>query len=307
MKQDDQLIPFGALQKWLIFICGGGWGVSNAVQVGLGILLNDIHQVWGVSYLEQSLVSILAMVGSFFGSNFWGFLADRYGRKSAFSKLLLFVVIGIGIGVFSPNVWMLATCYLIVGFGIGGSYAVDGNVFLEFCPPNKQYLLTSLSALSSLGSCLPPALTLIYINLHAPYQWQLVQASIAFVALVVTVPRFWIKETPTFLMNKHKTTMVVEMIQDMNKEEDRGSLVERILQASPKEKIEEKSLKEQIRCLFNRPLRKMTWLYIAIWAASSFTFSGMSSFMPAILIRAGFKQGSSEIYTTMLLQQFGEI
>jgi putative MFS transporter len=303
--EEEHFIPFGKLQKILVFICGGGWGVSNAVQVGLGVLLSQIHREWGVSYLQQSLVSVFTMVGMFVGSFFWGFVADRYGRRKAFSKVLIFVALGIAVAVFSPNVWMLASCYIIVGFGLGGSYAVDGNVFLEYCPPNKQYILTSLSSLSSLGSCLPPALSLIYLSLNTPYEWQLLQGSIGLIALIISIPRFWIQETPAFLLSKHRTTLVLNLVETMRKVEDRDSLVEKVLLATPKEITEERSIKEQIRCLFKKPLRNLTIFYSVIWGCSSFTFSGISSFMPVVLTRAGF-DGSS-VYETMLFQQFGEV
>jgi MFS family permease len=300
------LIQFGTLQKLLIFICGGGWMISNAVQVSLGILLDQIHEEWGISYILQSLVSIATMIGSFTGCFFWGILADRYGRRPMFTKVLLFIFLGLIIADFSPNIWMLAPCYIIVGFGLGGSYTVDGNVFLEYCPHNKQYLLTSLSALSSLGSCFPPALILIYKSLGTPYLWQLVQGTLGLIALLISIPRFWIKETPAFLLSKHKTTEVFELIHQMSPQQDKESLLQSILEASPLEKTEERPALVQLKCLFRKPFRKLTILYLAIWCGSSFTFTGVSSFLPVILRRAGFSSNGSGIYLTMLLQQLGK-
>lgn len=52
----------------------------------------------------------------------------------------------------------------LVGVGAGGNLPVDGTMFLEFIPGNKQYLLTFLSIWWALGQvvaslvavCLPP-------------------------------------------------------------------------------------------------------------------------------------------------------
>lgn len=39
----------------------------------------------------------------------------------------------------------------LVGFGAGGNLPVDGTMFLEFIPGNKQYLLTFLSIWWAIG------------------------------------------------------------------------------------------------------------------------------------------------------------
>lgn len=39
----------------------------------------------------------------------------------------------------------------LIGFGAGGNLPVDGTMFLEFIPGNKQYLLTFLSIWWAIG------------------------------------------------------------------------------------------------------------------------------------------------------------
>jgi len=276
------------------------------IEVGLGILLNEIRQDWGISYIQQSLVSVCTMIGVFIGSYYWGLMADKHGRKPAFNKLLFFITLGLFIGTLSPNVYMLAPCYIIAGFGIGGSFTVDGNVFLEYCPLDKQYLLTSISILSAVGASLPPALALFFEVVNAPYQWRFVQGTLGLIALALAIPRFWIKETPSFLISKHKTTQIVDLLQDINpKTVDRASLYEKVVNASPKVKLSEKTIKTQLLALFRKPLRKYTLLYIFIWGLTSFTFIGVTSFLPVVLIRTGFGGNDVDIYTMMLYQELG--
>lgn len=308
MKEEhiSSLLIYGRLQNILFFLCGGGWGISMGIEVGLGILLNEIRQEWGISYIQQSLVSVCTMIGVFIGSYFWGLLADKRGRKPAFNKLLFFVALGLFIGIFSPNVYMLAPCYIIAGFGIGGSFTVDGNVFLEYCPLDKQYMLTSISILSSIGASLPPALALFYEGINAPYQWRFVQGTLGLIALALAIPRFWIKETPSFLVSKHKTTQIVDLLEDINPGPvDRSSLYEQVVNASPKVKLSEKTIKAQLSALFRKPLRKYTLLYIFIWGLTSFTFIGVTSFLPVILIRTGYGESDADIYEMMLYQELG--
>jgi putative MFS transporter len=292
----ESILVFGKMQKVLFMLCGGGWGISMGIQVSLGILLNEIYNEWGITYIEQSLIPICTMIGVFIGSYFWGILADKYGRAIAFNKVLLFIVLGIGIGVFSPNVWMLAGSYLITGFGIGGSFTVDGNVFLEYCPLEKQYLLTGISVLSAVGASIPAALALAFNSVSDFYRWRFIQGALGVIALLLSLPRFCIKETPTFL------------ISDINPPSTpKDNLRERILSASPKHNAKEKSSKQQLLALTRKPVVKYTVLYIFIWFGTAFTFNGLANFLPVILTRSGFGQTNTDLYTMMLYQQLGNI
>ena len=304
----EPLLIYGNLQRLLFVLCGGGWGIAMAIEVSLGITLNEVGQEWNLSYLELSFVSSFTMVGIFIGSYFWGLLADKKGRKPAFDKLLIPILIGVSIAALSVNIWMLALSYILVGFGIGGSFTVDGNVFLEYCPVEKQYMLTSISVLSSVGSSLPAAFALFYEGVHAPYQWRLIQASLAAITLAIAVPRFWIKETPGFLISKHRTDEVVILLQRINgKSEDFQSVYDKVLEASPVDKAEERKANSQIAALFRKPLRKFTLLYLIIWPLTSFTFIGVVSFLPVILIRAGVGKNDKDLYEILLYQQLGII
>lgn len=304
----ESILVFGKMQKVLFILCGGGWGISMGIQVSLGILLNEIYNEWGITYIEQSLIPICTMIGVFIGSYFWGILADKYGRKIAFNKVLLFIVLGIGIGVFSPNVWMLAGSYLITGFGIGGSFTVDGNVFLEYCPLEKQYLLTGISVLSAVGASIPAALALAFNSVSDFYRWRFIQGALGVIALLLSLPRFCIKETPTFLISRHKLTLALELISDINPPlSSNENLRERIQSASPKHNAKEKSSKQQLLALTRKPVVKYTVLYIFIWFGTAFTFNGLANFLPVILTRAGFGQTNIDLYTMMLYQQLGNI
>ena len=160
---------------------------------------------------------------------------------------------------------MLASCYGIVGFGIGGSFTVDGNVFLEYCPPEKQYLLTGISVLSSLGAALPSAIALMYQALNVPYFCRFIQGTLGIIAFLLAIPRFWIEETPSYLISKLKSTNAYELIMRMDPESvNDTTLKERIISASPKVIATEKTIRQQLIVLFREPIRKYTILYLCI-------------------------------------------
>jgi MFS family permease len=67
---------------------------------------------------------------------------------------------------------LISKCVMIalVGVGAGGNLPVDGTMFLEFIPGNKQYLLTFLSIWWALGQVVASlvAVCLPYCS-HQPY------------------------------------------------------------------------------------------------------------------------------------------
>ena len=75
-----------------------------------------------------------------------------------YKQCLLITCTGLIFGALSPNFWYLTVSYLITGFGIGGSFAVDGSVFLEYLHSDHYYLIIGLAFLSPIFSAVPPAL-----------------------------------------------------------------------------------------------------------------------------------------------------
>ena len=160
---------------------------------------------------------------------------------------------------------MLASCYMIVGFGIGGSFTVDGNVFLEYCPQEKQYLLTGLSVLSAVGASIPPALALLYEILNIPYQWRFIQGTLGVIAFLLTIPRYWIEETPTFLISQRRHSDAHDLIKRMDPLSLNDSdLKDRIISASPSKIQPKRNARQQLTALLKKPLKKYTILYVFI-------------------------------------------
>lgn len=300
---------FGTLQKFLFILCGGGWGISLGIQVSIGIMLNELIKDWGLSFIESGIISTFSMIGLFIGFSFWGTIADKYGRMHAFKKTLIFIFSGLIFTAFSPEIWSLSMSCLLTAFGMGGSYAVDGTVFLEYCPENKQYLLAGLEFMSSLGSTFPPCLAWIYSIYRIKSMWRVLLISLAVLAFILLLPRFKINETPGFmLLQQERRKNACENSSGSEgyinlaamQLQDTKSVISR---NSDQMKIHKGSVKEQVLMLFRKPLRFYTFLYIAIWGGTGFTFAGLSTFLPILLKRSGIGTSDESIYQLMLYQQ----
>ena len=79
----------------------------------------------------------MVMQGMWFGLLFFGYLADRSGRRIVYiSSLSCVFVFGL-LSAFSPSFWTLVVTRLLVGFGVGGS-GVAFAMFSEFLPAAKR-------------------------------------------------------------------------------------------------------------------------------------------------------------------------
>jgi len=89
--------------------------------------------------------------GMLLGASFWGFFADKYGRKSGlFVVALVISTFGLA-SVFSPTVEVLVVFRALVGFGLGGSH-ISVSLLMELVPPaNRNTMLAFFQSFVLLG------------------------------------------------------------------------------------------------------------------------------------------------------------
>ena len=260
------------------------------LQIWIGLLLEMLRNEWNISYIEESFIPISLLSGMFCGSYFWGIISDRYGRMASFKQSLILISIGCIIGAFSDRIWILSLSFIITGFGVGGSFTIDGTVFLEYSSQEKSHYLVALGIFTPIGSALPPALTWLYLSIFSSSNWRLVQGSLGVISLLLAIPRLFIKETPMYTQYK-SSARIITIEDNCNQEKNR------VLDLYP-----QISIKQQFFILFKAPLLKYTLLYCIIWSGLSFSYNGINSFLPAILTRATFND-NEEISELMFYQQ----
>lgn len=304
------LLKFGKTQKLLFVLCGGGWAIAMGVVASIAILINELHDEWGLSYSILSLLPTANMTGIFIGSFVWGTLTDKHGRMVAFKWALSICTVALVVSCFAVNIYMLAFTFVFVGFGLAGSLTTDGAVFLEYTPPSKAYLLTGMSVVCAFGGMYATGFSWLFTSLNVPMMWRYLLAVNALLNLFIVVPRFWIRETPMFLLSKGKIAEAEELIKSMH-EVDEEMLRRSIVNQGSE--IFNLSIKEQVKSLFRQPLKKLMILYLLvffkqIWFFTAFTFSGIGNFLPEILKRAGEGSSSNEdIYKSMFIQNLSGI
>ena len=166
----------------------------------IGYVLAFIVGDWHLTYGQSAMILLAAGVGAVPGAFFWGWMADKIGRRKAFIGTALNFSLATGIMAVTPDGdWIFLTIFrFFVGFGVSGLFAVDTTLVQEYVPASKRGWVGGL-----VTSCLPLGLTLgaVLGRFLAPYiGWRGLFLVGLLPALLTLLIRAWVPESPRWLM-----------------------------------------------------------------------------------------------------------
>src|ERR1700688_5228548 len=105
-----------------------------------GFVFAFIVGPWKLTYGQGAFILLSSGIGAIAGAWFWGWLADRIGRRKVFIATVINFSVATGILALTPeNGWVFLTVFrFFVGFGVGGLYCVDLPLVQEFVPSSKR-------------------------------------------------------------------------------------------------------------------------------------------------------------------------
>jgi putative MFS transporter len=177
----------------------------------IGYVLAFIAKEWQLTYWQGAMILLASGIGAVPGAFFWGWVADRIGRRKVFIATAINLAIATAIMAFTPGPggwiegWLFLSIFrFFVGVGNAGLYAVDLPLVQEFMPAKKRgwvsaLVTTLLPAGSLLGAILGAFLAPI-IGWRGLFLIGLVP-----IVLVLMV-RYWVPESPRWLirMGRHE-------------------------------------------------------------------------------------------------------
>jgi MFS transporter, putative metabolite:H+ symporter len=167
----------------------------------IGFVLAFVVGGWHLTYGQSAMILLSAGIGAVPGAFFWGWVADRIGRRKAFIGTALNFSIATGIMALTPDHggWIFLTVLrFFVGFGVSGLFAVDQALVQEFVPSSKRGWVGGL-----VTSCLPLGLLLgamLGRFLEPHVGWRGLFAIGLLPALLTLLIRVWVPESPRWLM-----------------------------------------------------------------------------------------------------------
>ena len=166
----------------------------------IGYVVAFIAGPWKLTFGQSAVILLSSGFGAMFGAVFYGWLADKIGRRKVFLITVVNFSIATGILTFTPdNAWLfLAVFRFLIGFGVGGLYCVDLPLVQEFVPASKRGMVGGL-----VTSAVPVGVLLgAALGAYAtPYVgWRGLFAIGMAPALLTLVIRAWVPESPRWLM-----------------------------------------------------------------------------------------------------------
>src|SRR5271156_4023332 len=256
------------------------WKIISAAIIGdmldffdfflIGYVLAFIIGAWNLTFLQSGAILLAAGIGAIPGAFFWGWMADRIGRRKVFIATALNFSLATGIMALTPDQYgwiFLSVCRFVVGIGVAGLIAVDLPLVQEFVPSSKRgwgggVVTSTISLGGALGA-------LCGTYLGPVIGWRGLFLIGLLPAVLTLLIRAWVPESPRWLIRKGR------------REEARGSIAW-ALQINPNE-IELPATLPEVqhtpwRELFNYPrsvvltaltsLMQTSGVGLALWATT---------------------------------------
>jgi putative MFS transporter len=195
-------VPLNAFHVKIAGLTFGAHFTEGFTLGTIGYALASMNRQMPLDAFWMGMVGSSALMGIFIGSLVFGWLSDRMGRQKIF--LLSFVIITAAalaqFYVRSP----LELCLLrmLIGFGMGGDFAVGHAILAEFSPrKHRGTLLGSFSVVWTVGYVIANVLGMHYAD-ASPDAWRWLLASAGVPALCVLVMRIGTPESPRWLHGK---------------------------------------------------------------------------------------------------------
>ena len=186
------------------------WKIALAATLGdmldffdfflIGFVLAFIVKDWHLTYGQSGWILLASGISAPFGSLFYGWLADKIGRRKVMIATVLNFSLATGAMALTPDGgWIfLSVCRFLVGFGVTGLYSVDITLVQEFVPTRKRGWLTGLTTTMLPAGVLLGALLGAYAT---PYiGWRGLFAVGLLPAALTLYIRAWVPESPHWLM-----------------------------------------------------------------------------------------------------------
>lgn len=291
-----QELPFKWKVQGTIFIIGGLGFMFDAWDVTLnGALIPLVAEEWGLERTTAALLGTSNLVGMAIGAFLWGGIADRFGRKNAFSLTLLMFAVFTVLGALSPNFGFFVAFRFLAGVGLGGCIPVDYALVGEFTPSKlRGRVLTAMDGWWPIGAALS-----FFISgwvMATADNWRLILAVMILPAFLVYAVRRSMPESPLYLAAKGREAEARAVIDQLV---ERTGTPQRdyIIEAVPLEKPS--PWWEQVVSLwrYSWKITATSWL---LFVTILLVYYLALTWLPSILSEAGMAQSASFFATAVM-------
>lgn len=193
--------------QWLVLaIASAGWVFDvfegqifvACMNEAMATLLRDT----GLESRQELLVNVsfaAFLAGGALGGVLFGMLADRWGRRWSMAITILIYSVFTGLTALAQNWWQLALLRFVVGFGVGGEWAVAAAAVAEVFQGRARPIASGIFHASSvLGTWLAIAAGVFVVQANAEHGWRFAFVLGVLPALLILWVRTSMREPETW-------------------------------------------------------------------------------------------------------------
>ena len=229
MMQDQQIVetdiparldrlPWGRFHTLVVAALGTTW-ILDGLEVTLaGSFAGALKESATLHFSNSDigLASSAYLAGAVFGAVFFGWLTDRLGRKKLFFITLAVYLTATAATAASWNIVSFAFFRFLTGAGIGGEYAAINSTIQELVPARvRGWVDLMINGSFWIGAAIGALGSLVLLDRHIidpDFGWRLAFLIGAGLACLIFLMRFWIPESPRWLMTHGYTEEATRVI-----------------------------------------------------------------------------------------------
>jgi MFS family permease len=208
---------------WLVVLGLGTVWILDGLEVTIvGSIAGRLTEEGSGLALTEAQIGIAAGVyvaGACLGALFFGYLADRIGRKKLFILTLAVYLVATVLTAFSMNPMWFYACRFFTGAGIGGEYAAINSAIDELIPARVRGRVDLIINGSFwLGTAFGAALSVFLLNekyFAADLGWRLAFGLGAIFGLCILIVRRYVPESPRWMFIHGKEDEAEDLVRDI--------------------------------------------------------------------------------------------
>jgi putative MFS transporter len=302
---------------WIFLLSTCGTMLGGVSVFTLGVAMPLLIQTFAIDAAMQGLLGAALLAGAVPGAAIGGPLADRFGRKPLMLVDTLVMIAGALIAAYASDATLLTLGLFVFGFGVGVDYPVSSSYVAEWMPvAARSRVMVATITFQAVGFMVAAALTAaILAMVDTDTAWRGYMAMLVALPLLFLVGRFFMQESPRWLMWQGRNRAAADAIGKMIVA-DRARLAALGDAAAGAVHLVAKAPEEVqrlgIAALFGKPYRRRTALACLPWFLMDIASYGIGLFTPMLLadLHFGVSRSSavaadfSEIRGTSLIDVF---
>jgi MFS family permease len=211
---------------WMVLVGLGTVWILDGLEVTIvGTISSRLTEKGSGLEITDSQIGLAAAVyvaGACVGALFFGWLADRLGRKKLFLITLALYIVATVATAFSGSFLMFAVCRFFTGAGIGGEYAAINSAIDELIPARVRGTVDLIINGSFwLGTALGAALSIPLLNenlFSASLGWRLAFGLGAVLGFAILLVRRNVPESPRWMFIHGRAKDAEALVDDIERE-----------------------------------------------------------------------------------------